>query len=156
MHWNETEFWKQFEADPKSRGYKRIAEEIMQWAKDRNAIYWPKITDEANLASFRGQITWKGNDHRMFQVWGWQGGSGAGTKSFEILFQWMDSPFEKGSMLRRGLRQKLEQIPGLILPPEGTKGSQRPNFSFELLVAPSSLAKFFNTFDWMISEIKKR
>jgi hypothetical protein len=61
-------------------------------------------------------------------------------------------PFD-GEAARKGLAARLSAIDGISLPEAAL--TKRPSFDLSLLMQPGALDRFLDTFNWVLSEIKK-
>lgn len=140
--WDETTFFAELAAkkDPLEVS---AMKNILKWAiKNSDYIWWGK----GNVfGSFVPTVKHKGRDHQLFAAWT------MGT--IETYFQHYQSkpPFADEEK-RRQLQSKLEEIPGIELPPDAI--FKRPSIQISALVEPNKLQQFLAVFDWVIEEIR--
>jgi len=67
--------------------------------------------------------------------------------SVELQFYWLQAPFD-GPELRLELLRRLNEIPGVALPPDAI--TKRPAIPFALLVAESALTQFEDVLAWVL------
>jgi hypothetical protein len=140
--WDEASFFLDLESRREIEESK-VASKILEWAKARNLrIWWGK---GKKFGSFFPMFDYKGNSYFLFSIWTY------GT--IEVQFQWMKtrSPFDNEGK-RLELLQRLNEIPGISLPPDAI--NRRPSLGLSTLLDEAVLKKFLNTFDWVIQEIK--
>ena len=74
----------------------------------------------------------------------------------EVQFQHMKKPPFGDLSMRREIARRLNQIQAVSIPEDEDTLKKRPSIGLDLLVDPSSLAKFLSVFDWVLSEIRSR
>ena len=119
-----------------------IARRLLDWANEHGLrIWWGQGKKDG---SFFPSYFNKFGQHLLFSVWTYG--------SVELQFQHMKRPpfAERGK--RKELAQRLSAI-GVSIPEEALK--KRPTFGLSVLTESAALAKFLETFDWVLSEIKK-
>ncbi len=118
-----------------------IARKLLLWANDHGLrVWWGQGRKDG---SFFPMYDNKFGQHFLFSVWTY------GT--VEIQFQHMKRP-PFGEEAKR--RELLRGLSAIRLPIPQDALNRRPGFGLSLLREPSSLAKFLEAFDWVLSEIK--
>jgi hypothetical protein len=113
-----------------------VARELIEWARARRLRFsWG--------TSKRGQwcpvLDYAGWQYYPFWV--------ASSGSVGILFQWLVAPPFDDVEVRHGLRRRLNEIPGVSIPPDAITG--RPSIPLELLAAnPQALESLKAAFEW--------
>ena len=139
--WDESSFFSELS---QRRGEKEatVARRLLEWANKHGLrIWWGQGKKDGSF--FPSYISRFGQ-HLLFSVWTYG--------NVELQFQHMKRPPFAEEWKRRELAQRLSAI-GVSIPDEALK--RRPTFGLSLLLEPGHLDKFLETFDWMLSEIKK-
>lgn len=140
--WDEASFLAELTAR-RGQPEAEVARRILRWADETGCrIWWGK---GAQSGSFFPMVDHAGDQYWTIAVW--TGGT------FEIQFQWMrrKRPFEAEAR-RHELREKLNAIPGISIPPEAIE--RRPNFPLKVLASPGILDQFLAVLDWVVGEIR--
>ncbi|HEX2948698.1 MAG TPA: hypothetical protein VHV83_03880 [Armatimonadota bacterium] len=119
-----------------------VARRLLEWGRQRMTRVW--WGEGKRSGSFVPILEHGGQTHYVITAWT--------SGSIEIGFQWMKSrpPFMDEAK-RRELLQRLNAIPGIMLPDDSI--TRRPNISLSAFVDPKVLFQFFAVLDWFLGEI---
>jgi hypothetical protein len=119
-----------------------IARRLLEWANEHELrVWWGEGKKDGSLFPMYDNIFGK---NFLFAVWTYG--------SVELQFQHMRKPPFIELEMRRELAQRFSAI-GLSIADAAL--NRRPSFTLSLLKDPPALARFLETFDWVLSEIKK-
>src|SRR5262249_23006103 len=140
--WDEASFFAELQARAGGEAA-RVARAILQWANDKRLrLWWGKGKKDGSLFPM---LDHDGVNHFVVSVWT--------SGRLEIPFRWMRTrrPFESEAK-RLELRDRLLQIEGLRLEPEGVSGLAR--ISLSVLTKDAALKEFLSVLDWYIGEVR--
>src|SRR5262249_17026446 len=119
-----------------------IAQRLLEWAKERCLrVWWGNGRKDG---SFFPMYDNRFGKNFLFSVWTYG--------NIEIQFQHMRRPPFDQEHERRELAHRLSAI-GATIPEDSLR--KRQSLPLSLLLQSGSLNRFLETFDWMLSEIKK-
>ncbi len=139
--WNEASFFQELKSRCDSVGVE-IAGTVLAWTKENaNRIWWG---NGKQRGSFTPIIENNGVSHYLFAVWT--------TGVIETYFYYLKNkpPFESED-LRKEMLNRLNEIPGVRLPPDAI--DRGPSIPLSIL-NKDNLEKFLNVFDWAIEMIR--
>ena len=120
-----------------------LAEELLRWTEELcgNVVFGMGATQ----GSFIATPIVGNTPHYLFAAWT------IGT--LEVHFQYLASkgPF-RDSGLREELRQRLNKIQGVSLPPDARRG--RPSIALDLLAPVESRRLLMDAFEWVLTTIR--
>lgn len=140
--WDEASF---FDAIQQKRGDQEagIARSLLKWARKMGLrIWWGRGKQDG---SFFPMYDNKHGKNFLFSVWTYG--------AVELQFQHMKHPPFSAQEERKTLANRLTAIEGMSIHESAL--SKRPSFGLGLLMGDGCLGKFLETFDWVLSEIKK-
>lgn len=140
--WDEESFFEELET---KRGIEEAttARKIFEWGNSRvTYTWWGKGKVDGSFIPTLQQADVK---HQLFAVWT--------NGNIELYFQWyaVKPPFDL-EQKRVELLNRLNTIPGVAVPADAI--TRRPSMPLFALTSEAALKRFFETFDWMIGEIK--
>ena len=120
------------------------ARAILEWCRKKNLRVW--YGEGTRSGSFVPVFDCNGKSYSIFAVWTYG--------RFEIYFQWYQTwpPFDQEGK-RLELLQRLNKIPGVKLTNDVI--THRPGVPLSVLSQPGALEKFYEVFDWFMSEFEK-
>lgn len=140
--WDEAKFFQVLEA---RRGVEeaKVARKILDWARQRGLrISWGKGKIDG---SFFPMLDYQNQAHWTFAVWTY----GRVQTQFQVM---QKSAAFKDEHQRLELLQRLNEIPGVSLPPDSI--TKYPSLPLSALKDEAALARFLEAYDWVIHEIK--
>lgn len=141
--WDEPSFFEEVKRRHGQEGYD-VCRRILEWARaKRLRIWWGRGKQNGSFFPVYGPT---GEGHLTVGVWT----SGGVETQFQHIKK--EPPFDDDA-LREELRQRLNEIQGADIPPDGIE--RRPSISFDLLKAEEPMEHLLKTLDWMVEEIKK-
>lgn len=119
-----------------------VARRLLQWSQDNVLTWWGKGT---RSGSFVPYFNHNECEHQLFAVWTYG--------VVEIYFYWYSfkPPFDDVEK-RKIILDKLNQIPGVSIPPDGL--NRRPSISMDILAKDDRLEQFIEVLDWIVKEIR--
>lgn len=120
-----------------------VARKILDWAEGRSLrIRWGKGNKDG---SFRPMLEWRGKERHTFVV--------RTSEVLRIRFSEMSRqpPFDDESK-REQLRERLNRIPGVDVPPD--RLASRPEITFAQLSDDTAMSKFLEAMDWYVQEVR--
>lgn len=141
MQWDEPSFFAELH---RQHGEETTfgARGILEWAQPKFQVWWGKGKRSGSFVPF---FYHKEKQHQLFAVWTYG--------AVEIYFYWYSfkPPFDAADK-RLELLNKLNQIPGVNIPPDGI--NRRPSFSLSALAKNDGLDQFLSIYDWVVEEIQ--
>lgn len=139
--WDESSFFEELKSRCNSEG-SGAARRILTWTKQNaDSIWWG---NGKQRGSFTPIIENNGTSHYLFAVWT----SGV----LETYFYYLKNkpPFESED-LRKELLKRLNEVPGISLPPDAI--DRGPSIPLSVL-NEDALEKFLEVFEWVIKKIR--
>jgi len=139
--WDEATFFQTLETR-RGSNEATIARKILVWAQTRKLrLWWGQGKQDG---SFFPMFDYQGKQYWLIAVWTYG--------RIEIQFQMMKTtpPFETEAK-RAELLQRLNALPGVIIPPDGI--TRRPSIRLSVLQDETVLQQFLAICDWIIQEI---
>jgi hypothetical protein len=141
--WDEASFLGDLELR-QGRDVVAVARALLAWATQAQLrTVWGRGNQDG---SFFPMLDHGGGGGRLFSVWTYG--------RVEVQFQYLQAtpPFESEA-LRLELRERLNAIPGVVIPPDGI--ARRPSLPLATLIDAASLARFLQTFDWVLAQVRE-
>ena len=140
--WDEPRFLAALERKgPKQRA---VAVDLMAWFRERGMENWWSRGGRAGI--YRPIVTQ--GEHRYDPL--------ALRTSGLVAVRFQDNktrPAFSSTEMREQLRQRLNELPSVDIPPDGIE--KRPSFPMSVLSDPASMASFKSAVDWMLDRIKE-
>jgi len=132
--WDEASFFAELE-ERQGIDSIRVARRLLQWSHENVLTWWGK---GSRSGSFVPYFNHNEREHQLFAVWTYG--------VVEIYFQWYLSkpPFDNIEK-RRVILDKLNQINGVSIPPDGI--NRRPSISMDILAQDNRLEQFIEVLD---------
>jgi hypothetical protein len=143
--WDEKSFFTELELRVPAPEV-RVIREIFDWAQRNVSRVW--FGRGATMPSLVPIERDHQTDHQLFAVYGYEK-----SASIEIYFQYYKAkpPFESEE-LRRALLERLNSIPGVSLPADSI--GRRPSIKVGVLAAEGNTARFLETFEWFLQQVR--
>ena len=139
--WDEPRFLAALERKgPEAR---LVAEDLISWCRERGMEDWWSKGGRGGI--YRPVVTQ--GEHRYDPL--------ALRTSGQVAIRFQDNkarPAFSSTEMREQLRQRLNELPSVDIPPDGIE--KRPSFPMSVLSDPASMASFKSTVDWMLDRIK--
>jgi hypothetical protein len=140
--WDEPTFLAELETRHGPKAVE-LARRIIAWAEEeRLPLWWGRGRQDG---SFYPMVEHSGGSAWLFGVWTYA--------RIEIQFQYLQAvaPFTD-ERLRLELVARLNEIPGVAIPPDGIR--RRPAFPLQALRDEAALQQFLAAFNWVVAEIR--
>ncbi|MFC2079515.1 hypothetical protein ACFLSZ_06015 [Candidatus Bipolaricaulota bacterium] len=141
--WTEERFLEQMLAE-NSQAEHGVAERIISWIRERDLmISWGRGAKSGSMAPY---FNHGGNYHVLFCIY-------SNSGKIELYFKFLKPrpPFDREEK-RHELRERLNQIEGINIPPEAIE--KTPTALLGVLADDTALKQFFAVYDWVAEEIR--
>jgi hypothetical protein len=140
--WDEESFFPELKARHGDEAC-RVAQGILAWVKENTSLWWGQGKRSGSFIPF---FPYNEKNNPLFAVWTYG--------VVEVYFYWLATkpPFDSEEK-RRELLERLNQIPGVSLPPDSI--NRRPSFKLSALAVDGALEQFLAVYDWVMAEIRR-
>jgi len=138
--WDEISFFQELEKR-NDTDVSRIVREMLEWSKEKKLRIW--WGEGGKIGSFYPMLDYEDEPNWLFSVWTYG--------RFDIQFQFMKAPFDN-ELKRLELLERINKIPDINIPADSI--TKRPSADLTVLKKKDDLKYFFETFEWVIDEIK--